>query len=212
MTEPVKALLCLLCLLVTAAAAPGPAGSYRLVGEQDIASGLVLWPEGRFEYFLSGGALDEHSEGRWSAAGGIVTMVTEPKPVPAVFTPSSKGRARDRVLAVSVNSLEGRGIAGVRLRIGFAEGAPLEAYTQEDGWSLPAEEKRKPRWIELALPLYDLRSPRFPIDLAADNALAFTFEPNDLGVVDFAGMKIETVGEALVLHRGSARLRYERVR
>ena len=129
----VKALLCLLGLLLLAAAPPGPAGSYRLVGEQDVASGLVLWPDGRFEYFLSAGALDEHSEGRWSAAGSIVTMVTEPKPVPAAFTLSSSGRAEGTALAVIVNTPEGRGIPGVDLRIGFAEGAPLEAYTQEDG-------------------------------------------------------------------------------
>jgi hypothetical protein len=207
-----KALLCLICLLVSTAAAPSPSGSYGLVGEQDVASGLVLWPDGRFEYFLSAGALDEHSEGRWSAAGGIVTMVTEPKPVPAVFIQAASGRAEGTVLAVSVNSPEGRGIAGVDLRIGFSEGAPLEAYTQEDGWSLPPEEKRKPRWIELVVPMHGLRSPRFPIDTAAGNALAFTLDPNDLGVVDFTGMKIETAGKALILHRGGSRLRYERVR
>lgn len=204
--------LWLICLVLLTAAAPSPVGSYRLVGEQDVASGLVLWPDGRFEYFLSAGALDEHSEGRWSAAGGVVTLVTDPKPVPPVFKPSSPGKAEGTALAVSVISPDGSGIAGVDLRIGFGEGPPLEAYTQEDGWSLPAEEKRRPRWIELGVPMHGLRSPRFPIDIASGNALAFTLDPNDLGVVDFTGTKIETVGKALFLHRGGARLRYERVR
>lgn len=208
-----KSLLRLLPLLLIAAAPPSPAGSYRLVGEPDVASGLVLWPDGRFEYFLSAGALDEHSEGRWSAgADGVVTMVTEPKPVPPVFAPSPPLKGEGAALEVGVTSPEGRGIAGVDLRIGFDVGAPIEAYTQEDGWALPEEEKRKPRWIELAVPMHGLRSPRFPIDLSAGNLLTFTLDPNDLGVVDFAGTKAETAGKALILHRGGARLRYERVR
>ncbi len=213
---PVKRAFCLLLMLLLAAAAPaekrGAAGSYRLVGEQDVASGLVLWPDGRFEYFLSAGALDEHAEGRWSVAGGVVTMITDPKPVPPVFTPSPPGKADGVALTVVVSSPEGRGIAGVDLRIGFDSGAPIEGYTQEDGWSLPEDEKRTARWIELAVPMHDLRSPRFPIDLAAGNALAFTLVANDMGIFDFTGVGVRMAGKALVVDRGGGGLLYERVR
>ncbi len=211
-----KALLFLFSLLLIGAApnSPGrdPAGTYRLVGEHDVASGLRLQADGRFQYFLMAGALDEMAEGRWSVAGGMVTLTTEPAPVRPVFEagPSSKDKAA--AFRVKVSAPGGGGIAGVDLRIGFDEGAPVEAYTQEDGWTLPAEEKRIPRWIELEVPMHDFASPRFPIDLAAGNALAFTLVPNDLGKLDFTGVKVEVADGALIVHRGEARLRYEAVR
>lgn len=188
-----------------------PAGDYRLVGEQDVASGIRLKPDGHFQYFLSAGALDERAEGRWTASGGRVVLATEPKPVPPLFRPAGARKTGSAALTVQVGSPEGGGIAGVDLRIGFDEGEPLESYTQEDGWSLPAEEPRTPRWIELAVPMHGLASPRFPIDLAAGNALAFTLVPNDLGVLDFQGVAVTIDKKALLVERGGGRLRYERV-
>lgn len=210
-----RARLALLLLLAIGGAADarerGPAGEYRLVGEQDVASGLRLGADGRFQYFLSAGALDEQAEGRWTLAGRVVTLVTEPKPRPPLFSPAETKRTDESALQVEVRSREGRGIAGVDLRVGFDEGEPLDAYTQEDGWSLPAEEKRTPRWIELAVPMNGLASPRFPIDRTAGNALAFTLIPNDLGVLDFEGIRVSVEKKALIVERGGGRLRYERV-
>ena len=213
--ERVKRAFCLLPLLLLAAPAGaaerGPAGSYRLVGEQDVASGLMLRPDGRFQYFLMAGALDEQAEGRWSVAGGIVALVTEPVPVPPVFSQGASAKTEAAALSVKVSSPEGRGIAGVDLRVGFDEGAPVDDYTQEDGWSLPAEEKRTPRWIELMVRMHRVASPRFPIDLGSGNALAFTLAPNDLGVLDFKGVEVELADGALIVHRDGTRLRYEAV-
>lgn len=206
------ALLMLLAIGGGAAAKErSPAGDYRLVGEQDVASGIRLKPDGHFQYFLSAGALDEQAEGRWSAAGGRVALTTEPKPVPPLFRQEGSRKTDSAALTVAVGSPEGRGIAGVDLRIGFDEGEPVDSYTQEDGWSLPAEERRTPRWIELAVPMHGLASPRFLIDLAAGNALAFTLVPNDLGVLDFEGVTVRVEKKALVVERGGGRLRYERV-
>jgi hypothetical protein len=201
----------LLLLASAAAAAPGPAGDYRLTGEQDVASGLRLQPDGHFQYFLIAGALDERAEGRWRAAGGLVTLTTEPKPVPPRFETMRSARTNAAALSVKVSSPSGGGIAGVDIRIGFDAGAPVGGYTQEDGWTLPAGEKRIPRWIELEVPMHDIASPRFQIDLASGNALAFTLVPNDLGVIDFGGIRVEVAGKALIVHRGGARLRYEAV-
>src|SRR5688572_5717971 len=185
-----KRALCLLALLLLAAAPAekrGAVGTYRLVGEQDVASGLQLRPDGRFRYFLIAGALDERAEGRWSAADGVVALVTEPKPVPPVFERRSSAKTRAAPLSVKVSWPGGRGIAGVDVRVGLDDGVVVDGYTQEDGWSLSAVEGRTPRWIELAVPMHGARSPRFPIDLKTGNALAFTFTPNDLGAFDFEG-------------------------
>ncbi|HEX8127198.1 MAG TPA: hypothetical protein VF548_16600 [Allosphingosinicella sp.] len=211
-----KIMLSLVPLLLlappSAAAERGPAGIYRLVGQQDVASGLRLEPDGRFQYFLSAGALDEQAEGRWRSAGAVVILTTEPRPVPPVFQRAPSGTSAEARLTVKVSSPAGSGIAGVDLRVGFDDGDPIEDYTREYGWSLPAEEKRVPRWIELAVPMHNAVSPRFPIDVGAGNALAFTLVPNDLGKVDFTGVRVEVAGKALIVHRGPARLRYERVR
>ncbi|HEX8224231.1 MAG TPA: hypothetical protein VF605_10490 [Allosphingosinicella sp.] len=194
-----------------AAKKPSAAGDYRLVGEQDVASGIRLKPDGRFQYFLAAGALDERAEGRWSESGGRIALVTEPKPVPPLFRQSEPRKTEAAAFIVTVSSAEGGGIAGVDLRLGFDEGDPIESYTQEDGWSLPADEKRTPRWIELGVPMHGLASTRLPIDLAAGNALAFTLVANDLGVLDFEGVPVTVEKRALVVERGGGRLRYERV-
>lgn len=205
--------LALMLLVLGAAAAkePSPVGDYRLVGEQDVASGIRLKADGRFQYFLSAGALDEQAEGRWSAAGGRVALVTEPKPVAPEFRQSDPTRTDSAALTVSVVSPEGRGIAGVDLRVGFEEGEPVDSYTQEDGWALPPEERRTPLWIELGVPMHGLASPRFPINVSAGNALAFTLVPNSLGILDFEGVTVRIEKKALVVERGGGRLRYERV-
>ena len=121
-----KGLLRLLPLLLLgaapAASEPSPAGIYRLVGEQDVASGLRLQPDGRFQYFLSAGALDERAQGRWHVAGATVTLVTEPKPVPPVFELSSSAKTRAAPFGVKVVWPDGRGIAGVDLRLGLDDG------------------------------------------------------------------------------------------
>jgi hypothetical protein len=209
-----RILLALLPLLAfgTSASARSPAGHYRLVGEQDAASELALRPDGRFQYFLIYGALDEEAEGRWSVADEVVTLVTEPKPVLPVFSRGPSAKSDSAPLTVRVTWPDGRGVALVDLWVGFDQGPPLDGYTQEDGWSLPPEERRIPRWIELKVPMHEFTSPRFPIDLATGNALAFTLTPNDLGKFDFEGIRIELEPDALIVIRNGARLRYQAVR
>jgi hypothetical protein len=209
-----RILLALLPLLAfgAAASARSPAGHYRLVGEQDAASELALRPDGHFQYFLFYGALDEEAEGRWSVADRVVTLSTEPKPVPPAFSQDPSGKTESTPLSVRVRWPDGRGIALVDLWVGFDEGPPLDGYTQEDGWNLPAEERRVPRWIELKVPMHEFTSPRYPIDLGAGNALAFTLTPNDLGKFDFEGIRIEVEPGALIVIRNGSRLRYQAVR
>lgn len=130
--------------------------------------------------------------------------------MPPVFEAGPSARTVEAPLGVKVSaSVGGRGIAGVDVRIGFDKGAPIEGYTQEDGWTLSPDEKRIPRWIELGVPMHGLASQRFPIDLAGGNSLAFTLVANDLGKFDFTGVKVEVTTGALIVHRGGARLRYE---
>ena len=51
------------------------AGHYYLSGVMEVGSELRLPPNGRFDYMLAYGALDELASGCWSRDGEIVTLV-----------------------------------------------------------------------------------------------------------------------------------------
>lgn len=205
------ALLALLLPSVSPArAAENPVGRYRIAEGPDIASELEIGSDGRFTYFLSSGALDEHAKGRWQAIDSGIFLFTEPKPVPPVFTAHPPTRTPGGNVSVSVAWPNGRGIAGIEFRMGFATGEPLSGHTQEDGWTLPANEHRVPLWIVLAEPIHGIISPRFPIDATKGNVLRFSLIPNDMEVYDFEAAEVEILPGALRLHRGATILRYVR--
>lgn len=208
--------LLLAALLVLASrsahAADEPAGRYRLVGEHDVASEITLRPDGEYEYFLIAGALDEHSRGRWRVEGKTLRLTTEPKPVAPLFSARAVAADAEAAMVVHVVSPGGRGIAGVDVRVGFDTGEPVEGYTQEYGWRLPDGETRAPRWIELAVPMHRLRSPRFAIDLARGNDLTFVLTPNDIGLIEFDDIAVTIEPGRLLMRRGGALLRYDAMR
>ncbi|HEU0098053.1 MAG TPA: hypothetical protein VFQ67_04685 [Allosphingosinicella sp.] len=186
-------------------------GQYRMGGEPDVASFLMLKPDGRFEYALSAGALDEYAAGTWSVDGNVVRLTTQPKPVPPEFSAASEGRTDTARLAIRIAAPGGSGIAGIDLRVGFAAGDPVESYTQEDGWELPLSEARAPLWVELSLPMYGIAPKRFAIEAERANVRSFTLVPHDLGVVDFEDVSVERVAGKIVIHRGSATQTYTRL-
>ena len=64
---------------VVAFAACGPAdpslaGHYYLHGVMEVGSELLLKADGRFEYMLAYGALDELASGCWTRKGGVVAL------------------------------------------------------------------------------------------------------------------------------------------
>ena len=199
---------CALLLLSGEAVAAGPVGTYRLTGEHEVASGLRLGEDGRFQYFLSVGALDEQSEGRWTLDGKVLHLTTEPKPVPPAFSVSASALSPQSPFTLKVSWPDGRGIAGVDFRLGFDSGEPITDYTQEDGWTMPQGESRIPSWIELAVPMHDLEPQRFPIDGAKANQLVFTLTPNDLGKIDLGPMRAEFDGANILIYRSGHALTY----
>ena len=192
------------------AEARSPAGRYRLVGEPDVASTLLLQPDGRFVYMLSAGALDEQARGRWANDGKVIRLTTEPAPKPPVFALISQRQDNEVPLRINVQWPNGRGIPGVDIAIAFDDGPPLLSYTQEDGWRMDPEETRMPRSVTLAVPMHGLSSPAFHIDAKAGNDLNFTLTPNDLGIVDFRDEPLTIDGDNLLVERGGGRLVYRR--
>lgn len=178
-----------------------PVGTYRLQGGPDTASEIRLNGDGRFGFWLMEGAVDLHAEGRWTAQGRQLHLVNLPKPVPPAFNAAGAAHTSEASLRVNVTSPDGHSVALIDLHVGFDSGDPVEGYTQEDGWSLPAEETRTPRWVELGLEMYGVGFTRFPVDAAKANALTFVLTPNGLGTMDFSDIEVEAVPGALLLRR-----------
>jgi len=177
------------------------AGRYRLQGGPDVASALELLPDGRFRYFLAAGALDKRAEGRWTSDGRTILLNTEPRPVPAVFSAGPPTQSGEAPLVVRVTTPGGRGLAGIDLVLGFADGRTVDGYTQEAGWHYTGEAPPgRPAWVELSLAMYGIAPRRFPLDPAAGNQHNFTLTPNDMEVMDFRDQALEIKGRNLVLH------------
>jgi hypothetical protein len=185
-------------------------GRYRLSGGPDEAAELILKPGGTFEYFLAAGSLDEHAKGRWQDEHRHLQLTTIPKPVAPVFSTGAASRVADAPLVLHVTGPRGGGIAGVDLRVGFDRGEDIDAYTQDYGWSLPEQERRTPRWVEFGVPIYQLNSQRFLLDLTNGNELTFLLTPNDMGEIDFTGMQIDVEPSRIIIHRGEALMVFSR--
>jgi hypothetical protein len=176
------------------------AGHYRLQGQHDTASELALLPNGHFQFSFAAGALDLVAQGRWTSDGHVVTLNTEPRPAPAVFSAGPVARSGGPLL-IKVTNPAGRGLALVDLRLGFADGHVVEGYTQDDGWELTEGGDRSgARWVELTLRMYGLPPHRFPLDPAAGNEFTFVLTPNDLGVQDFHDTILPITRQGLILN------------
>lgn len=205
-----RGLAALALLFAASAALAGPEGRYRLTGMPEAAAQLELLPDHRFRYALTYGALDEVAEGRWAAAPGGVTLTTEPAPVPASFALAAARRDPDAPFTVRVTGPGGQGVALIDISVGFDSGEPATGYTQDDGWTLRERDGRTPRWIELSLPIYGVGPQRFAIDAAKANDFEFRLTPNDLGIADFRALPLRAKGDALIMVRGNAALRFVR--
>ncbi|WP_428629868.1 hypothetical protein [Sphingopyxis sp.] len=186
-------------------------GEYSLAEGPDVGGGLLIRNDGRFQYMLAAGALDERAEGLWKARGDMVCLTTDPKPVPPAMEKGPLIEVEGRVPTLLVTWPNGRGIPGVDFTIGFDGGDRLEGYTQVYGWTMPEEDKRTPRWIEVRESIYDITAPRFELTEANGGKLRVIIVPNDIGVVNFEGACAERTQRGLTLHRAEGEMRFVRL-
>ena len=206
-----------LLLAIALLAAPAIAKDNAFVGEYgiaegpDVGGGLLIRSDGRFQYALAVGALDERAEGRWEARGDRICLTTEPKPVPPAFEKGAPIAVDGAIPTLLVTWPNGEGIPGVDFRIGFDSGDPAEGYTQYYGWTMPVEDKRAPRWVEISEPIYGITAPRFVLTEADGGRLRVTLIPNDIGVVDMEGACLEKTDRGVLLHREDGNIRFVRL-
>lgn len=173
------------------------AGEYRDTSSFEMFHGLLLRPDGTYDYALSVGALDRRSAGSWRREGDTIVFTTTPRPVPPEIVEGPGNTAPDAPF-LQVTWPNGKGIAGVTFRLGCGDGSTLDDYTQAEGWSPPAGDCSDPQWIELDESIQDIRSPRFDIS-GRKGGLRFVIVPNDFGVTDLTGATARIEGGRLVM-------------
>ncbi|MBO9695195.1 MAG: hypothetical protein J7499_03265 [Sphingopyxis sp.] len=212
MRTPFLAAVLIVAPAVPAAAQDSPfVGEYSLAEGPDVGGGLLIRNDGRFQYMLAAGALDERAEGRWEARGDTVCLTTDPKPVPPTMEKGPLGEIDGAVPTIVVTWPNGRAIPGVDFTIWFDSGDPIDGYTQTDGWTMPDDDNRVPRRIAVREPVYGIAAPPFELTGADGGKLHVIIRPNDIGVVDFDNACAEKTERGLTLHRIGGDMRFLRL-
>ncbi len=212
-----KALLAGLLLLSPATPPQDRAHPAGLVGSYDghqmeMAAGLELTADGHFRYALSYGALDEAATGSWVADHGAIVLTSDPVTAPRiVMTGQRAGPAGELRLTLD---MPGAGMTRqlFEVEITFVDGHTVRRQLAEGETVIGFTLAVPPVAIRLALPMFELAGDRVTIDPAKGTQLAFRFEPNDLGKVDFRGTVLRQEGGDLLLDRYGRTIRFRAVR
>jgi len=182
------------------------AGEYRGAA-MEVAAGLDLREDGRFDYWLSYGALDETAAGRWRQENGRILLDSDPFVPPSLtlvsVTPQKSG------LEILLDLPAGFSRQYFTAEIRFRDGGIHDFQLSEEGLSLDIDPANPPVSVRLMLPIFEVGSEAVTLDGTGGWRIAMTFEPNELGRVAFAGTPLLIDGDTLVLERHDRRIRFE---
>lgn len=209
----------LFAMLMTTIGAPVPAPPAdqhpaALVGHYDghqmeMGAELLLKADGRFQYGVAYGALDEEAEGTWLAEGGQV-LLTSDKVTPPRFVFLGQKPAPAGVLTLSVEAPRGMSLQYFDAAIRLAKGGNAGRQLTDDGLTVPFAAGDPPVKVQLFLPMFERKSDVVAIDPAKGYWLSFRFEPNDLGKADFRGEALAIDKGDLLLQRFGRTIRFHR--
>jgi hypothetical protein len=193
-----------------------PASSSPLVGTYDghqmeMAVGLELRADGRFDYGLSYGALDESASGTWRVEGNVVLLTSDPV-TPPKFTLLEQQPASDRKTHLVLDLPKGWTRQYFDAEIGLADGRVVGGQLSDDSDALQLAPGDRPVSLRLTLGVYDLRSDAFRLDGTGASRIHVRFEQNDFGKVAFAktplridngNLLLDRYGRSIVFHKVS---------
>jgi hypothetical protein len=203
----------LLWLAATASSLPAPAK--KLVGvydghQMEMAVGIELKADGRFEYGLSYGAMDEQAAGRWTVSGDKVLLTSDPVKAPR-FTFVGQKPAPKGMFEISLETPKGMSAQYFDGMYVTAKGHGGQEQLRDDGprsWVI--DKADPPIKAMVVLQMFGLHSDPVAIDPAKGYALQFRFEPNDLGKVDFKATALAIDHGDLLLDRFDRHIRFRR--
>jgi hypothetical protein len=207
----------MLATLAMAIAVPASAQDRAaLVGVYDghqteMGAQLSLSADGRFEYGLVYGALDEAGQGNWVVKDGRVLLTSDPV-TPPRFVFTGQKPTPDETLRLSLETPKGMSAQYFNVVLISAAGAVTYHQLNEDGLSLPLDSTDLPVVAQLLLPIFERASGPVKIDPAKGYWLSFRFEPNDIGKADFRETALTIDKGDLVLERFDRSIRFRKVK
>ncbi|HSQ96258.1 MAG TPA: hypothetical protein VLM18_09235 [Croceibacterium sp.] len=176
--------------------------------QMEVGTGLRLEANGRYEYYLSYGALDEMSEGTWAADGDAIVLTSDKYKPPAFELIGSKpgaGPTLDLSLDVP-KGLELQYFSALFLR---PDHTASEKQFDDGPLHIPLTGVNHPTGFLLGLEVFDVMSE--PYDIPPNTrSMHFHFVPNDLGKVAFDHKRLPRDGEAFVLERFGRTLKFRK--
>lgn len=190
------ALLLSSALLLAAAAPSSVVGVYQLSGVREAAGGLELTADGRFSYGLSYGALDEAAQGKWRQDGNRILLTTDPKPRPATWELVNSEAGDPKVFALILENPKGQPIPNFTVIVRMNDGSEERGQTINE-WLEADLDTRMPVSVQFEVPVFDLTSPLFAVDLGKAHRYRYRFDPADTGTRDFQDWPLEIRGDLL---------------
>lgn len=215
------AVLAVLCAPAAAARRTDDAGARAracMVGAweasgHEIAAGLYLHADGRYDFALAYGALDEESAGEWQADAGTVYLTSDVY-VPPRIVVADKQAVPGRAFSFLLDLPAGASRQYFDVEVQQEDGQTASHQLGEEGLVLEPAEGERPVAVRLVFPLLDLASPAAVIPPGSGAEMRFRFEPNDAGKVSFereplpnvkGGLRFERHGRELVLRPAKPR-------
>jgi len=177
--------------------------------QMEMGAELILNANGRFQYGVAYGALDEEAEGTWVLQGDHILLTSDPV-TPPRFVFLGQKPAPAGIFRLSLDAPEGMSLQYFDAVLSFAHRQPQGGQLTEDGVSIPIDAKDPPLTARLFLPMYDLKGDPIPIDPAKGYWLSFRFEPNDIGKADFRAAPLALDEGDLLLERFGRTIRFHR--
>jgi hypothetical protein len=132
-TDPAMRTAALIALLLAtsaglARAEDDLAGHYYLGGVREVGSELRLMPDGRFQWYLSYGAMDQQAEGAWTREGEQVVLQADPPGEDEGWARLKDSRDWDGAAEYSWRrQVHQTALAGIEARCPFLHAAPASA-------------------------------------------------------------------------------------
>jgi hypothetical protein len=174
----------------------------------EVGTELRLEPNGRYQYYLSYGALDEISEGTWAADGDAIVLTSDPFKAPA-FELVGRTPGKASTLSVTLDVPRRMQVEYFSALLLMPDHTATEAHFEAATLRIPVTGANHPTGFVLGLEIFDVMSQ--PYDIPPNTrSMHFRFVPNELGKVAFDHTRLKRDGDTLALERFGRTLRYRK--
>lgn len=180
--------------------------------QTEMAAMLELREDGRYQYLLSYGAVDEFSAGTWTRQDGGVALTSDPAKAPHFeMLGAEPGTGPRDALAIRLEGTGNMPPALFSAVVKRGDGTEFSADFSEGGLTLPINEGEQVVSVSLALPMFELRGEPVTVTPAAGNTVYFAFHANDLGFKAFDHALLPERDGAFLLQRFGREIAFRKV-